>query len=485
MATFTWLGGSGLFTSDNWSINGTATALFPGFGDVFIADGSTSYTITVTDQRIVQDFILDDPNAELRLGNGGATAGVTAGDGSTINAGTIAAGAAVSFLSGGTVANSGTILSAGQGAFELSISAQNIFINNGLISIDGDSDTIFSPFRLNNAGTIAVTDFGTLTLVGSFTNQGLMTLSDSGSLDLAPNGVLVNGSIQFLDGTASKLTVRTPGLATVPTTIVNFQPGNTIDLPNVVFSDTETAVIANNTIVVSDISGGLLRIPVSGIVAGSTFTVADDGHGHAQLTTLACFAAGTRIQTPRGTVAVEDLSAGDLVDTQFAGVVPVAWIGHRTVDCRRHPNPEKVWPIRVRAGAFADHVPRRDLFLSPDHSVYMEDVLIPIQHLVNGTTITQVRRDVVAYFHVELPRHDVLLAEGLAAESYLDTGDRPKFENGGGAITLYPEFTARIWEAMGCAPLVVIGREVNVLREKIAERARHAGSVASTRAKSF
>ena len=70
-------------------------------------------------------------------------------------------------------------------------------------------------------------------------------------------------------------------------------------------------------------------------------------------------------------------------------------------------------------------------------------------------------------------------------ESYLDTGDRAKFENGGGPIALHPRFTSRLWEAMGCAPLVVVGREINAVREKIAERARHAGSVASTRAKSF
>lgn len=41
---------------------------------------------------------------------------------------------------------------------------------------------------------------------------------------------------------------------------------------------------------------------------------------------------------------------------------------------------------------------------------------------------------VVTYIHVELPAHDVVLAEGLPAESYLDTGNRAGFVNGGEVI---------------------------------------------------
>jgi len=51
--------------------------------------------------------------------------------------------------------------------------------------------------------------------------------------------------------------------------------------------------------------------------------------------------------------------------------------------------------------------------------------------------------DEVTYYHVELDDHDLLLAEGLPVESYLDTGDRSNFENGGGPIALHPDFSTR------------------------------------------
>ena len=67
----------------------------------------------------------------------------------------------------------------------------------------------------------------------------------------------------------------------------------------------------------------------------------------------------------------------------------------------------------------------------------------------------------------ELPNHSVLLAEGLPAESYLDTGDRRNFANGGGAVALYPDFSSRVWEAAGCAPLVVSGPELEAARNQV------------------
>ena len=66
--------------------------------------------------------------------------------------------------------------------------------------------------------------------------------------------------------------------------------------------------------------------------------------------------------------------------------------------------------------------------VTPDHAVYVDDGLVPVRYLVNGASIAQVESEFVEYWHVELDRHEVILADGLAVESYLDTGNRPAFD---------------------------------------------------------
>ncbi|HEY1413698.1 MAG TPA: Hint domain-containing protein, partial [Rhodopila sp.] len=86
--------------------------------------------------------------------------------------------------------------------------------------------------------------------------------------------------------------------------------------------------------------------------------------------------------------------------------------------------------------------------------------------------IRQVACDAVTYFHLELPMHDVLLAEGLTVESYLDTGDRGSFENGGRVVALFPAFGSLAWDAYGYAPLVVTGPPVEAVRQRVEKRVR-------------
>ena len=119
---------------------------------------------------------------------------------------------------------------------------------------------------------------------------------------------------------------------------------------------------------------------------------------------------------------------GDLVPVLLGpGLARVRWIGQRRVQCRRHPKPGEVMPVRIQEGAFGPGMPHRALFLSPDHAVHVDGVLIPVRYLVNGSSIAQIERAEARYWHVELEAHNVLLAEGLPAESYLDTGNRGAF----------------------------------------------------------
>jgi hypothetical protein len=143
--------------------------------------------------------------------------------------------------------------------------------------------------------------------------------------------------------------------------------------------------------------------------------------------------------------------------------------------------------VQIRAGAFGADGPCRDLFLSPDHTVFISDVLIPVRYLINGTSTAQVPRKHVTYYHVELPEHSILLAEGLLAESHLDTGLRSNFINGDGPVVLHPDFASHVWEAGGCAPLVVTGpvlhavrQWLNALAASAAYQAHDCGGLSST-----
>lgn len=131
--------------------------------------------------------------------------------------------------------------------------------------------------------------------------------------------------------------------------------------------------------------------------------------------------------------------------------------------------PDAVQPVRIRAGAFGPARPARDLCVSPGHALHVDGVLIQAEQLVNGVSI--VREDVtqVTYWHVELERHDVLLAEGLPAESYLDTGNRTAFVNGGSFLELHPDFRPRHW-TQTCAPLVREGAVLKMVKARLLER---------------
>jgi hypothetical protein len=176
---------------------------------------------------------------------------------------------------------------------------------------------------------------------------------------------------------------------------------------------------------------------------------------------------------------VESLQVGDRVRTVPQGrFEPVIWIGHRRIDCLRHPEPRQVRPVRIAADTFGRGLPKRDLFLSPDHAVFVNGVLIPVKYLINGRGVRQMVVRQVIYYHVELPRHAVLLAEGLPAETYLDIGHRDNFQNNDGGIRLFADFSgggpdiAMLREGEACAPFVVHGPELDQVREAIAATER-------------
>jgi hypothetical protein len=130
--------------------------------------------------------------------------------------------------------------------------------------------------------------------------------------------------------------------------------------------------------------------------------------------------------------------------------------------------------VRIAAGAVVPGLPRRDLLVTQDHCLLLDGVLVPARMLVNGATIT-LDRNITSYtyYHLELDRHAVILAEGLATESYLDTGNRGNFANAD-MVAMVPAYGANAghnaWRK-AAAPLAVDRATVEPIWRRLADRA--------------
>jgi hypothetical protein len=365
---------------------------------------------------------------------------------------------------GGTLTNAG-IISYGTGGFGAGYDA--------VLFRGGPARVIVEPGATFHGGVVANASFSNvLELAANSTVQAL-----PGVIGYEYQGF---GTITFDPGASWLIGVGTGYLAAGPT-IVGFNAGDTVELRGFV----ETGYsYASGHLILSGTAGATATIGMQGTFATSDFSLSTAAGNTFVELSPACFAAGTRIATDRGEVAVEALAVGDKVRVLLANTpAPVIWIGHRHNDCRRHPDPRCIWPVRISKGAFGA-VPRRDLMLSPDHALYVEDVLIPVKYLVNGTTIVQVPMDEVTYYHIELPQHNVLLADGLPAESYLDVGGRSDFANGGGVIHMHPNFALdeaceAMWEAAGCAPLRIAGEQFDRVVADLRNRAALPGQASA------
>ncbi len=340
------------------------------------------------------------------------------------------------------------------------VNFQTVEVGLGALWTLTGSNALTAGQTLINNGSLILTDTTIVTDV--LLGKGKATLGDGGRLTVG--GSVAAGETIGLDGASAGLFLSTP--TAMSGAVTKFGLDDTIDL----------AGVAPETV---DFFGGSIHFGSGysfalSLLGGTNVRAVSDGAGGALLS-VACFAAGTRIGTDQGPVAVEDLRIGDRIALAEGGSAPAVWIGRRTVDCARHPDPMRVWPVRVRAGAFGPGAPACDLILSPDHAVFVEGMLVPIRLLIDGAAIVQEPRDKVTYFHAEVPEHAVILAEGLPVESYLDTGDRSDFE-GSGAMRLFPMFgagrTAALWETMGAAPLVLRGPDLERARAAVARAAR-------------
>ncbi len=169
-----------------------------------------------------------------------------------------------------------------------------------------------------------------------------------------------------------------------------------------------------------------------------------------------CFTPGTRIDTPQGLIAIEDLKEGDHVQTKDNGVQQIQWVGARKMSGARFFAMPELRPVRFAAGALG-HVPDEELLVSPQHRILIKgdaaqelfntpEVLVAAKDLVNDTTIRvdhNLRQ--VTYIHLLFDTHQVVWANGVETESFhpasaalasLDDGDRARL------LAMHPELSS-------------------------------------------
>ncbi|TCL74515.1 Hint domain-containing protein [Rhizobium sp. BK251] len=155
-----------------------------------------------------------------------------------------------------------------------------------------------------------------------------------------------------------------------------------------------------------------------------------------------CFLRGTCIATPEGEVRIEDLRIGDLVKTAHGKTVAIKWIGRQHYRKTGSAWQDGVMPVRVSRNALGQQAPHADLYLSANHALYLDGVLIRVKELVNGSSIAQALPEEtgeIEYFNILLDTHQVILAEGVPAETFLVRGaNHETFANFAEYERLYP-----------------------------------------------
>jgi T5SS/PEP-CTERM-associated repeat protein len=401
-------------------------------------------TVTVTDGLLVAGSITvgGAGTGSLTVGSVGTVeaTGVTVGSGSTINlsGGVLDPLIPVGVNGSGVIQGYGTL----EGNVSLNATSAEIIANGGTLEITGS---------VTGNGTLELADGSSsiLKLDGSVAAGNLVTfLGAAGTLQLTGASSTISGGL--LNGFAAPIAGLNVGAS-------NAVPTNDIDLSKLAIGTINSATLSGSTLTVKDTGGSFNLTLASAPAAGAFVDWKSDGGSGTDifLSNAPCYCRGTLILTELGERAVEDLQIGDRLATR-AGLRPIKWVGRRSYDPRFIRGQKSVLPVVISAGALAHGVPARDLWVSPEHALYLDGVLVPARLLINGMTITQVEAvDRLEYFHIELDSHDVILAEGAPAETYIECDNRLMFHNAAEHAELYPDALTNTGQF--CAPRIEDG----------------------------
>ena len=271
---------------------------------------------------------------------------------------------------------------------------------------------------LTGAGLAGDTMVFTLTATSTFYNMAFNDIGDRFTLEASPGtaGQTATYLLTFTDGSGQN--VLTDPIAD----LANFTAGEAM------------WITAGGSQAVQD------NVQFIGEVTGMKFVTSSDVRLTSLSGTPTCFAKGTRIAVPGGERNVEDLAIGDTVVTHDGETRDVLWIGRQSFDTTTGV-PEHLRPVRIQAGVFGDGLPHRDLVVTADHALLVDEVLVNASALVNGETIAfDTPRRIgprLTVYHVETADHAIILAEGAPAETFVDIPGRRAFDNHQEYLDLY------------------------------------------------
>ncbi len=294
---------------------------------------------------------------------------------------------------------------------------ENLFVNNS----NSDYNTEMDGFTITLTLTMVVDPgventirIGVADVSDSKYDSNLLIAGDSIQSDLvalADSSTMFATSSSTLDVLSND--ISSGGVLTI--THINGQP--------VVAGDT---VLLNTGQTIQLNADGTIEIIGNGDIENYSFTYtvsngSNSDTGYVTVDSVPCFVAGTRIETPDGFMAVEDILPGHLVMTRDEGPQPVRWSGRHQVEALGD-----LAPIHIRAGTFGQH---GDLLVSPQHRVLMRDslaellfgegeVLVAAKDLLNDHSVTRRCGDQVTYVHLMFDQHQIIFSEGLETESF-------------------------------------------------------------------
>ena len=366
----------------------------------------------------------------------------------------------------GTLDNEGSILLQGGGgsggpiALDPAISVSSI-INNDVIEVSGDDNKVGT-----SAGTI--TGSGTL-LVDAGASLEIAAAVSGNTLQFAAGG---DGAVQIdelLDGSdQQEFNSAIAGFSS--SDVLVLEGFGTFTTINGYLPPTESG--GDTSLTLTDDGTPVATLSLVGDYTGDTFLLNADPNisGAIDLTVVPCYHRGTLILTEHGERPVETLSIGELLITRSGAALPIKWIGRRSYRGRFVLGRKDILPICIRASALDENVPRRDLWISPHHAMYLDGMLIEAKDLINGVSIVQAEQvEKVEYFHIELDSHDVIIAEGALSESFVDDDSRGLFHNAHEYFAGHPQAPRR--PAVYCAPRPDGGYVVETARRRIDARA--------------